>query len=306
LASEPEQAAPGEGLAPAEGSVEAPGEAADEVPGDGTVEASPEGPTVGRARGLAAGDTDAAAEALGRGDSASGSPPMTASAATRASATNTTPRMPAMSCQFVVGSGARVGRAMCDDYTPGDGARRRWQDAGDSAGPLGFEPCGGPRRSVRWRHRVADREEPRVRGWGGLWRAVVSRGRSDWPVILAAWLLLLCATTLLAAGVLYSDTVARGGLRQAVLAASPEDRAVLVRRSAAAAEVDSLDALVRPELDRTVRSTGGEVAPSCARDFALAGHHPTRSTSRPLASSRHRRHAPSSGAAGRSGHDPSR
>ena len=99
-----------------------------------------------------------------------------------------------------------------------------------------------------------------MRGWGGLWQAVVSRCRSDWPVILAAWLLLACATTLLSAGVLYSDTVARGGLRQAVASVPPADRAIVVRRSAAPAEVGALDGDARPALERTVRATGGEVA----------------------------------------------
>jgi ABC-type lipoprotein release transport system permease subunit len=88
----------------------------------------------------------------------------------------------------------------------------------------------------------------------------VSRCRSDWPVILAAFVLLTCATTLLAAGVLYSDTVAGGSLRQAVLSASPADRAVVARRSSDPADVEALDATARPELEQTVRSTGGEVS----------------------------------------------
>ena len=51
----------------------------------------------------------------------------------------------------------------------------------------------------------------------GLWRALLHRSRSDWPVVLAAGLLLLCATVLLAAGAVYGDVVALGGLRQAIL-----------------------------------------------------------------------------------------
>jgi len=41
---------------------------------------------------------------------------------------------------------------------------------------------------------------------------------TDWPVVAAAWLLLLCATTLLTAGTLYGDAVALGGLRAAMAA----------------------------------------------------------------------------------------
>ena len=56
----------------------------------------------------------------------------------------------------------------------------------------------------------------------GLWRALLHRSRSDWPVVLAAGVLLLCATVLLAAGAVYGDAVALGGLRRAVLAAPRE------------------------------------------------------------------------------------
>ena len=45
----------------------------------------------------------------------------------------------------------------------------------------------------------------------GLPGAVVQRSLADWPVVLAAWLLLVCATTLLATGVVYGDAVASGG-----------------------------------------------------------------------------------------------
>ena len=38
-----------------------------------------------------------------------------------------------------------------------------------------------------------------------LWRAVLNRSRADWPVVLAAWLLLTCATTLPATGAIYGD-----------------------------------------------------------------------------------------------------
>jgi len=47
----------------------------------------------------------------------------------------------------------------------------------------------------------------------GLPGAVVKRSFADWPVVLAAWLLLVCATTLLATGVVYGDAVATGGLQ---------------------------------------------------------------------------------------------
>ena len=81
----------------------------------------------------------------------------------------------------------------------------------------------------------------------GLAGAVVQRSLADWPVVLAAWLLLVCATTLLATGVVYGDAVASGGLHRALLAAPPATRALDVSLSAEPAR-STLDAAIRPEL----------------------------------------------------------
>jgi hypothetical protein len=94
----------------------------------------------------------------------------------------------------------------------------------------------------------------------GLWRAVVHRSRADWPVVTAAFVLLVSAITLLATGALYGDTVALGGLRQAVLAAPPADRAVVVRMPAAATDIEGLDSTVAPQLGAAISASAGEVA----------------------------------------------
>ena len=94
----------------------------------------------------------------------------------------------------------------------------------------------------------------------GLWRAVVHRSRADWPVVAAAFALLLCAIGLLATGALYGEAVARGGLRQAVLAAPPAERTVVVRTAAAPADVAATDAGVRDQLVTALAATGGEIA----------------------------------------------
>lgn len=96
--------------------------------------------------------------------------------------------------------------------------------------------------------------------WLDLWRTVLHRGRAEWPIVLAAFLLLLSATTLLAAGVLYADSVADGGLRRAVLDSPVGERTAVVRVVAPAAEAPALDAAVRPEVERSLRATGGQVA----------------------------------------------
>ncbi len=93
----------------------------------------------------------------------------------------------------------------------------------------------------------------------GLAGAVVQRSLADWPVVLAALVLLICATTLLATGVVYGDAVAAGGLHRAILAAPPATRAMVVSLSSEPDRLESLDAIVRPELDRAMAATGGSV-----------------------------------------------
>jgi hypothetical protein len=78
--------------------------------------------------------------------------------------------------------------------------------------------------------------------------------------VAAAWLLLLCATTLLTAGSLYGDAVALGGLRATMADAPPADRAVVVGATVRPADAPALDAPVRRELDRVLGFTGGEIA----------------------------------------------
>ena len=93
----------------------------------------------------------------------------------------------------------------------------------------------------------------------GLWRALLHRSRSDWPVVLAAGVLLLCATILLAAGAVYGDVVALGGLRQAILAAPPAERAVIVGSTATPADVGSMDGVVSGAATQVLGAGGGEV-----------------------------------------------
>jgi FtsX-like permease family len=94
----------------------------------------------------------------------------------------------------------------------------------------------------------------------GLWRPVLHRARADLPVVAAAWLLLVCATTLLAATMLYADTVATGGLQQAVAAAEPADRGVDVRLSLRPDQLPSTDAVVRPAVAHALQSVDGPVS----------------------------------------------
>jgi hypothetical protein len=78
-------------------------------------------------------------------------------------------------------------------------------------------------------------------------------------VVLAAWLLLLCATTLLATGVVYGDAVATCGLQRSLRDGAPSARAVEISLSSDATAIESLDAAIRPVLDRAIAATGGDV-----------------------------------------------
>jgi hypothetical protein len=94
----------------------------------------------------------------------------------------------------------------------------------------------------------------------GLWRALLHRSRSDWPVVLAAGLLLLCATVLLAAGAVYGDVVALGGLRKAILDAPPPDRVVVIGSTSTPADIGAIDEVVTAEATEVLGEGGGEVA----------------------------------------------
>ncbi len=110
----------------------------------------------------------------------------------------------------------------------------------------------------------------------GLWRAVVNRSRADWPVVVAAWLLLVSATTLLSAGALYGEAVAVGGLHQAILAEPVADRSLVIRLAAAPGEISALDASVAGVADATLGATGGLVARIAGSDaFAAVGSDPS-------------------------------
>ena len=94
----------------------------------------------------------------------------------------------------------------------------------------------------------------------GLPGAVVQRSLADWPVVLAAWLLLVSATTLLATGVVYGDAIASSGLHRSILAAPPASRTVVVAMESGTTEIDGLDGAIRPSIQAAIAATGGEIA----------------------------------------------
>ncbi|HET9615333.1 MAG TPA: FtsX-like permease family protein, partial [Candidatus Limnocylindrales bacterium] len=103
----------------------------------------------------------------------------------------------------------------------------------------------------------------RVIGWSlGLWRLASGRIRADWRFLAGVWLLLACATTLLAAGVVYGDAVAVGSLRASIRGAPAANQGVSVESALSPAEVAAADERVRSAI-------GAALAPAASPTIAL-------------------------------------
>ncbi len=89
---------------------------------------------------------------------------------------------------------------------------------------------------------------------------MLQRTRADWPVVLASWVLLASALSLLAAGSLYTDAVTLAGLHRELRESSPADRAIVVRTRITPDRLPVADGAVMPELERVVAPIGGELA----------------------------------------------
>ena len=130
---------------------------------------------------------------------------------------------------------------------------RRWQDGADSTATPGFEPLGDSRRTdteggITARHREVAEGARMGRPWRAVATAAAPTGRYG-------------------GGLAASSSARRpardrrptatpspsAGLRQAVLAAPPAERAVVVHRTAGRAEVEALDALAVPQLEQALR-----------------------------------------------------
>lgn len=104
------------------------------------------------------------------------------------------------------------------------------------------------------------------------WRVSLRRTRADWPIAVAAWLTMLLATTLLAAGPIYSSAVAVAGLRQMLAEASIESGNVRVSAGAPLSAVGDVDAAITAELQRAAGTLPAEIARlGTGSSFALPG-----------------------------------
>jgi hypothetical protein len=106
----------------------------------------------------------------------------------------------------------------------------------------------------------------------GLLRAVVRRSRSDWPLVLAAWLLLACSTSLITAAVTYSESVTLGGFRRTIEASAPATNAVRVHANLPGGSLAAADAAVKPAIRETLGSVAGQTdLITATNSLSLAG-----------------------------------
>jgi hypothetical protein len=90
-------------------------------------------------------------------------------------------------------------------------------------------------------------------------RVVLQRSFADWLIVAATWLVILCATTLVAIGVLYGDAVALTGLRQVLADQPPVTTSIAVDTRASAEELTEVEPKIERQLARILGWTGGEL-----------------------------------------------
>ena len=91
-------------------------------------------------------------------------------------------------------------------------------------------------------------------------RVVLHRSLADWLIVVATWLVIVCATTLLATGVLYGDAVALSGLRQLIAAEPIGETSVVVDMRVDPEELAPVDEVVSRQVRRILGWTDGELA----------------------------------------------
>ena len=104
------------------------------------------------------------------------------------------------------------------------------------------------------------------------WRVVLRRAQANWPILGAAMLTIILATTLLSAGPIYAGAVTLSGLRR-TLHDSPIDQAnVEASIFSAPGEYDSVDKIVSSVTPNAFATTGGTIERSGrSESFALPG-----------------------------------
>ena len=101
-------------------------------------------------------------------------------------------------------------------------------------------------------------------------RVVLQRSLADWLIVVATWLVVLCAATLVAVGVLYGDAVATTGLRRIIAEQPVTATSVVVETRAALDELPAVQRAVETQGNRVLRWTGGQlIAIERSESYAL-------------------------------------
>lgn len=107
------------------------------------------------------------------------------------------------------------------------------------------------------------------------WRVSLHRTRADWPIVAAAALISILASTLLAAGPIYSNAVSEAGLRRTLADTPTTEANIEISARVAPADLESADATVEGLANDAIGSTGATVSPAGVTDsFALPGQSP--------------------------------
>lgn len=91
------------------------------------------------------------------------------------------------------------------------------------------------------------------------WRVSLQRTRADWPIVAAAALIMLLASTLFSAGMIYPAAASEAGLRQALLEAPGADTRIAAFRYDETADAAVLASRADPELRAVAATSSGSL-----------------------------------------------
>src|SRR3990170_4009381 len=98
-----------------------------------------------------------------------------------------------------------------------------------------------------------------LQGLMGPLRVVLQRSFADWLIVAATWLVIVCAATLVAIGVLYGDAVALTGLRRIIADQPSTATSVVIETRVAVDELQPVESAIELQAGRVLRWTGGEL-----------------------------------------------
>jgi hypothetical protein len=90
-------------------------------------------------------------------------------------------------------------------------------------------------------------------------RVVLQRSFADWLIVAATWLVIVCATALVAIGVMYGDAVAKTGLDRTLAEQPATDTSIVVRIRLPGDALADAEPKIERQVSRILGWTGGEL-----------------------------------------------